>query len=187
RRKPTPPLPKPPTKPPTGPAVKSEPNDITRFDATDVRNQSFFNPLHEIADWLMFAIFMRFLDAPQPASFSQSAVHGQQLFGTGPENPGIGCFACHTPTMVTPARSETEALQSLTAHPYTDLLIHHMGKGLADDITQGLATGDMFRSTPLWGIGQRRFFFPFGRKDGFFKGIVSHPLPGQKWDGFSPA
>src|SRR6516225_89505 len=35
-------------------AVKSEPNDITRFDATEVRNQSFFNPLHEIADWLMF-------------------------------------------------------------------------------------------------------------------------------------
>ncbi|HEY6264234.1 MAG TPA: di-heme oxidoredictase family protein [Candidatus Acidoferrum sp.] len=57
----------------------------------------------------------------------------------------MGCFACHTATMVTPARSETEALQNLTVLPYSDLLIHHMGKGLADDITQGLATGDMFR------------------------------------------
>jgi len=164
---------------PTCTAVKSEPNDITRFDATDVRNQSFFNPLHEIADWLMFAIFMRFLDAPQPAPFSQSAAHGQQLFGTGPENPGIGCFACHTATMVTPARSETEALQSLTVHPYTDLLIHHMGKNLADDITQGAATGDMFRTTPLWGVGQRIFFLHDGRTDDLLAAIRAHFSPGD--------
>lgn len=130
-------------------ANKSEPNDIFRNDITDVRNQSFFNPFHLLPDWQMFAIFMRFLDAPQPVPFSASAIHGQQLFGTDPGNPGIGCFACHTPTMVTPPKSETEALQNLTVHPYSDLLIHHMGKKLADDITQGTATGDMFRSTPL--------------------------------------
>lgn len=45
-------------------ADKSEPNDIFRNDPTDERNQSFFNPLHELPDWQMFAIFMRFLDAP---------------------------------------------------------------------------------------------------------------------------
>ena len=160
-------------------AVKSEPNDITRFDPTDIRNQSFLNPLHEIADWLMFGIFMRFLDAPEPAPFSPSAVHGQQLFGTGPENPGIGCFACHTPTMVTPARSETQALQSLTAHPYTDLLVHHMGKGLADDVTQGAATGDMFRSTPLWGLGQRIFFLHDGRTSDLLQAIRAHRSAAQ--------
>jgi CxxC motif-containing protein (DUF1111 family) len=76
--------------------------------------------------------------------------------------------------MVTPARSETEALQSLTVHPYTDLLIHHMGKGLADDITQGLATGDMFRTTPLWGVGQRTFFLHDGRTDDLLKAIRAH-------------
>jgi CxxC motif-containing protein (DUF1111 family) len=158
-------------------ADKSEPNDITRMDDSDVRNQAFTNPLHEVADWLMFAIFMRFLDAPQPVAFSPSAVHGQQLFGTGPNNAGIGCFACHTPTMVTPARSETEALQSLTAHPYSDLLIHHMGKGLADDITQGAASGDMFRTTPLWGVGQRIFFLHDGRTDDLLKAIEAHHSP----------
>jgi CxxC motif-containing protein (DUF1111 family) len=130
-------------------ADKSEPNDIFRSDPSDDRNQAFTNPLHEIPDWLMFAIFMRFLDAPQPVVFSASAQHGQRLFGTDSSNPGIGCFACHTPTMTTPPMSETKALQNLTVHPYSDLLIHHMGKGLADDITQGLATGDMFRTTPL--------------------------------------
>jgi CxxC motif-containing protein (DUF1111 family) len=79
--------------------------------------------------------------------------------------------------MVTPARSETEALQSLVAHPYSDLLIHHMGKGLADDITQGLATGDMFRTTPLWGVGQRRFFLHDGRTDDLLKAIRAHFSP----------
>jgi Di-haem oxidoreductase, putative peroxidase len=155
-------------------ADKSEPNDIFRNDPTDVRNQSFYNPLHELPDWLMFAVMMRFLDAPQPAPFSPSALRGQQLFGTDPSNPGIGCFACHTPTLVTPAKSETEALQNLTVHPYTDLLIHHMGSGLADDITQGLATGDMFRTTPLWGIGQRRFFIHDGRTSDLLAAIQAH-------------
>jgi CxxC motif-containing protein (DUF1111 family) len=163
-------------------ANKSEPNDIFRSDASDVKNQSFFNPLHELPDWQMFAIFMRFLDAPQPAPLSASAQRGQQLFGTDPGNPGIGCFACHTPTMVTPAQSETEALQNLTVHPYSDLLIHHMGKGLADDITQGLATGDMFRTTPLWGVGQRIFFLHDGRTNDLLKAIHAHHSAGGDCD-----
>jgi hypothetical protein len=161
---------------------KSEPNDIFRADISDDRNQAFRNPLHELPDWQMFAIFMRFLDAPQPVPLSASAMHGQQLFGTEPSNPGIGCFACHTPTMVTPAKSETEALQNITAHPYTDLLIHHMGKGLADDITQGLATGDMFRTTPLWGLGQRTFFLHDGRTDNLLKAIEAHHSSGSDCD-----
>jgi CxxC motif-containing protein (DUF1111 family) len=155
-------------------ADKSEPNDIFRNDPSDARNQSFYNPLHELPDWQMFAIFMRFLEAPHPVAFSASAQRGQQLFGTDPSNQGIGCFACHTPTMVTPAKSETEALQNLTVHPYSDLLIHHMGKGLADDITQGAATGDMFRTTPLWGVGQRTFFLHDGRTNDLLNAIHAH-------------
>ena len=163
-------------------ADKSEPNDIFRNDPTDVRNQAFNNPLHELPDWQMFAIFMRFLDAPQPVVFSPSAQRGQQLFGTDASNPGVGCVACHTATMVTPARSETEALQNLTVHPYSDLLIHHLGRGLADDITQGLATGDMFRTTPLWGVGQRIFFLHDGRTDDLLKAIRAHASPGGDCD-----
>jgi len=158
-------------------ADKSEPNDITRFDDTDLRNQSFFNPKHEVADWLMFAIFTRFLDGPKPMAFSPSAQRGQQLFGVDPSSPGIGCVLCHTATMVTPRQSETAALENVTANLYSDLLIHHMGKGLADDITQGRATGDMFRSTPLWGVGQRRFFLHDGRTDDLFQAILAHASP----------
>ena len=157
---------------------KSEPNDITRLDADASRNQDFNNPLHEPPDWLMFAVFMRLLDAPKPAAFTASALRGQPLFGTGPASPGIGCVACHTATMATPSRSETRALENVTAHLYSDLLVHHMGKQLADDITQGLATGDMFRTTPLWGVGQRRFFLHDGRTDDLLKAIEEHFSPG---------
>ncbi|HEY2118395.1 MAG TPA: di-heme oxidoredictase family protein [Candidatus Acidoferrum sp.] len=160
-------------------ANKSEPNDIFRNDPVDTRNQGFNNPLHILPDWQMFAIFMRFLDAPQPVAMSASALRGQQLFGTDPRNLGVGCFACHTPTMMTPAQSETEALQSLTVHAYTDLLIHHMGKKLADDITQGQATGDMFRTTPLWGVGQRMFLLHDGRTSDLLQAIQAHESRGD--------
>ena len=57
-----------------------------------------------------------------------------------------------------------------------------MGKGLADDITQGLATGDMFRSTPLWGVGQRRFFLHDGRTDDLLQAILAHASPAADCD-----
>ena len=96
------------------------------------------------------------------------------MFGTDATHPGVGCVACHTSHMATPAKSETPALQSVTAHLYSDLLVHHMGKGLADDITQGLATGDMFRTTPLWGVGQRLFFLHDGRTANLLDAIEAH-------------
>ena len=152
----------------------NEPNDITRTDVNDLRNQSFNNPLHMVADWLGFTIFMRELDAPAPVPFTASAKRGQQLFGTSGNNPGIGCMLCHTPMMMTGARHETEALQSVPANLYSDLLIHHMGKELADNVTQGLAQGDMFRTTPLWGIGQRIFFLHDGRTSDLLEAIQAH-------------
>ncbi len=163
-------------------ADKSEPNDILRMDDKDIRNQSFYTPAHQAPDWLMFSMFMRLLDAPKPAPMTASALRGQALFGTGPDVPGVGCAACHTPTMVTPARSETAALESLSANLYSDLLIHHMGRNLADDITQGAASGDMFRTTPLWGVGQRRFFLHDGRTDDLLKTIYTHYSPAGDCD-----
>jgi CxxC motif-containing protein (DUF1111 family) len=166
---------------------KSEPNDITRTDSSDARNQSYFNPLQILPDWLEFAMFMRFLDAPKPVPFTASALRGQQLFGTSVSSPGIGCFTCHTPQMVTPPKSETVALQSVTANLFSDLLVHHMGKGLADDITQGVATGDMFRSTPLWGAGQRIFFLHDGRTSDLMQAIGAHFSNAENCsDGHSP-
>ena len=163
----------------------NEPNDITRTDTSDLRNQAFNNPLHMIADWLEFAIFVRQLAPPQPAPFSASALRGQSLFGTDVNNPGVGCFLCHTPVMVTGPRHETEALQNVEAHLYSDLLIHHMGPDLADNVTQGLAKGDMFRTTPLWGIGQRIFFLHDGRTKDLLQAIAAHAADDQDVRGSS--
>jgi hypothetical protein len=157
----------------------NEPNDITRTDLDDSRNQGFNSPIHQIADWLAFAVFMRELAPPAPVPFSASALRGQQLFGTGAGSPGIGCFLCHTPAMVTGPRHETQALQNVQANLYSDLLIHHMGRGLADNVTQGLAQGDMFRTTPLWGIGQRLFFLHDGRTSDLLAAIQAHASNGD--------
>jgi CxxC motif-containing protein (DUF1111 family) len=159
----------------------NEPNDLTRTDITEVRNQSFFNPLHILPDWLEFAIFMRGLAPPQPVPLSASAQRGQQLFGTGVNNPGIGCSLCHTPVMVTGPRNETKALENVEAHLFSDVLIHHMGSGLADNVTQGLAQGDMFRTTPLWGIGQRMFFLHDGRTSDMLEAIRAHASSGGSY------
>ena len=49
--------------------------------------------------------------------------------------------------------AEIPALSKQTIHPYTDLLLHDMGPGLADGRPDNLATGSEWRTPPLWGIG----------------------------------
>ena len=61
------------------------------------------------------------------------------------------CAACHTPTLKTgPA---PYGLGNQTIHPYTDLLLHDMGPGLADGRPDFLASGSEWRTAPLWGLG----------------------------------
>ena len=62
------------------------------------------------------------------------------------------CNACHTPSHTT-GQSDIPALSGQTIFPYTDLLLHDMGEGLADGRPDFLATGLEWRTPPLWGIG----------------------------------
>jgi CxxC motif-containing protein (DUF1111 family) len=64
----------------------------------------------------------------------------------------LHCSACHTPTLVT-GDHEVGALRHQTIHPYTDLLLHDMGPGLADERPDHSASGSEWRTAPLWGIG----------------------------------
>jgi CxxC motif-containing protein (DUF1111 family) len=59
-------------------------------------------------------------------------------------------------------------------HPYSDFALHHMGPGLADHISQGIAAGDEFRTAPLWGVGQRLFFLHDGRVGDLLMAIEAH-------------
>ena len=64
----------------------------------------------------------------------------------------VNCAGCHRPTMQTGVNPAIN-LSSQRIHPYTDLLVHDMGEGLADNRPDYLATGREWRTPPLWGIG----------------------------------
>ena len=64
-----------------------------------------------------------------------------------------GCSSCHVAQMKTGNNHPFAELRNQTIHPYSDLLLHDMGPGLADTLTQGQATPSMWRTQPLWGIG----------------------------------
>jgi CxxC motif-containing protein (DUF1111 family) len=55
-----------------------------------------------------------------------------------------------------------------------------MGAGLSDGVTQGQATGDMFRTAPLWGVGQRLFFLHDGRTSSLVTAIEAHSSAGSE-------
>jgi CxxC motif-containing protein (DUF1111 family) len=54
------------------------------------------------------------------------------------------------------------------------MLVHHMGANLADNVIQGAAGPDEFRTTPLWGVGQRIFFLHDGRTSDLLQAIQAH-------------
>ena len=148
---------------------KPAPNDIIRTDANDLRNQAFDNPLHLMPDWLQFVMLMRFTDGPAPdPTPSASARRGAAVFAT------VGCSMCHTPQMQTAPVMNSPVLQDRPVRLYSDLLVHHMGGNLADDIVQGQAGPDEFRTTPLWGVGQRIFFLHDGRTSDLLQAIAAH-------------
>jgi CxxC motif-containing protein (DUF1111 family) len=134
------------------------PEDATNMEATGTDSAS---------DVLKFAMFMRLLDQPQPAPPNASTQNGAQIFRQ------IGCALCHTPTLTT-GPSSVAALSNVSVNLFSDLLLHHMGPGLADNIVQGQAQGDEFRTAPLWGLGQRIFFLHDGRTTNLIKAIQQH-------------
>jgi CxxC motif-containing protein (DUF1111 family) len=71
---------------------------------------------------------------------------GEELFET------LGCVACHKTTSTT-GLHDIASLSQQTIHPYTDLLLHDLGDGLADGRPDGEANGREWRTPPLWGIG----------------------------------
>jgi len=150
---------------------KPHPNDVSRTANNDLNNESFFNPIHIFADWMQFTFFMRFLDGPKPAALTQQAQRGQQVFSDA------GCAACHTPQMTTAPETQSPAVENKPVNLYSDLLIHHMGANLADNVIQGKAGVDEFRTTPLWGVGQRLFFMHDGRTNDLVQAIREHVSP----------
>ncbi|MGZ6134292.1 MAG: di-heme oxidoredictase family protein [Myxococcaceae bacterium] len=144
----------------------AEPNDVTRVD-----EGKFNDTLEVMADWMMFSLFTRFLDAPQPAVLNASGARGARVFEQ------VGCSECHVPSMQTrpaPRGPQSAALAGKTVNLFSDLVVHHMGATLADNVIQGGAGPDQFRTAPLWGVGQRLFFLHDGRTSDLQTAIQAH-------------
>ncbi|HUR94104.1 MAG TPA: di-heme oxidoredictase family protein [Gemmatimonadales bacterium] len=72
---------------------------------------------------------------------------GEQLFHA------VGCASCHVATLRTGSLKGVSEVSGQVIHPYSDLLVHDMGPGLADDRPDFQASGREWRTPPLWGIG----------------------------------
>jgi CxxC motif-containing protein (DUF1111 family) len=134
-----------------------------------------------ISDIEAFANFARLLAPPAPAPPTPATEQGRTLFSK------VGCPLCHTPSLPTGKKiasgsssNPSAGLSNQTANLFSDLLLHHMGKGLADGITQGNAGPDEIRTAPLWGVGQRVFFLHDGRTSNLVEAIRAHKSPGSE-------
>lgn len=121
------------------------------------------------------AIFMGLTAPPTPAKFNSSAQQGLTDF------INVGCTNCHLQQYTTaPNASMGTFMSNKTITLYSDLLLHHMGNCLADNIVQGSALGDMFRTPPLWGAGKRVFFMHDGRTSNILTAIEDHVFNGSQ-------
>jgi CxxC motif-containing protein (DUF1111 family) len=116
--------------------------------------------------------FTQWLSPPTPATATNSTKNGKTQF------TNAGCVYCHTTSFTTPATSRP-GLGNITINLYSDILVHHMGPGLADGIPQGGAGPDEFRTAPLWGIGQRLWFMHDGRTNNIVTAIEDHSSLGN--------
>ncbi|MDA8789396.1 discoidin domain-containing protein [Pseudomonadales bacterium] len=78
-----------------------------------------------------------------------SVTTGETLFNS----VELNCQGCHRDTFTTSDYHPLNELRSQTIHPYTDMLLHDMGPGLADNLGEGVANGSEWRTAPLWGLG----------------------------------
>lgn len=134
-----------------------------------------------LSDIEAFANFMRMLAPPTPAPDTPSTANGRTTFVK------IGCALCHTPSFITAKKiaggsstNPSAALSDQKVNLFSDLLVHHMGRALADGITQGSAGPDEFRTAPLWGVGQRIFFLHDGRTTNLVEAIRAHRSPSSE-------
>jgi CxxC motif-containing protein (DUF1111 family) len=116
---------------------------------------------------------------PRRDSTDPKVLKGKQLFYS------IGCASCHKPKFVTGEAPGQPHLSHQLIWPYTDLLLHNMGEGLADNRPDGEASGSEWRTAPLWGIGLTEtvnghtLFLHDGRARSLTEAILWHGGEGQ--------
>ena len=132
------------------------------------------SPKSQPIGWRKSAFYARTLAVPARRDLdSPEVAAGAEVF------EALGCVGCHQPRQVT-GDSEITALANQVIFPFTDLLLHDMGPGLADGRPDGLATGSEWRTPPLWGLGLTEtvsgntFFLHDGRARSLEEAILWH-------------
>lgn len=96
----------------------------------------------------LVTFYSRNLAVPKRRDASDPQVlRGKQVFNES------GCALCHTPSHKTAQRADMPEQSEQLIWPYTDLLLHDLGEGLADNRPEGMASGSEWKTPPLWGIG----------------------------------
>ncbi len=131
----------------------------------------------DLADSQLNAVifYIKTLAVPARRNVTNEAVkRGELLFKQ------LNCSGCHIPTVYTGTDIQIPALSNQRIHPYTDMLVHDMGAGLADNRPDYLATGTEWRTPPLWGIGMFEqtngtpYFLHDGRARSLTEAIMWH-------------
>lgn len=105
---------------------------------------------HQITDSLLYAVafYMQTLAVPARRNADDpEVIQGKMIFKQA------NCSSCHIPMFKTDVNVAFKAISNQTIFPYTDLLLHDMGPELADNRPDYLATGQEWKTPPLWGIG----------------------------------
>lgn len=131
----------------------------------------------EISDSLLFAVayYVRTLAVPGRRKADDEEVQqGKALFRQ------VGCANCHNPIFTTQTNVGAPEFSNQTIFPYTDMLLHDMGDGLADNRPEFEADGYEWRTAPLWGIGLTKAvnghnnFLHDGRARNYTEAIMWH-------------
>jgi CxxC motif-containing protein (DUF1111 family) len=146
------------------------PEDATFFSNT-IHSGSPASDLSSAA--VNFAGFIRLSAPPKPAPATAATTSGEALFRS------IGCESCHFETLTSGPSIYTNQ-SNVTFHPFSDFAVHRMGTGLRDGVVEGSATGEEFRTAPLWGAGQRLFFLHDGRTSNLVDAIEAHRGAGSE-------
>jgi CxxC motif-containing protein (DUF1111 family) len=136
----------------------------------------------ELSDSLLHAtaFYMRSLAVPAARNVKDPEVkRGRELFNS------IKCASCHTPKHRTGVDVAFRSVSNQLIFPYSDLLLHDMGDGLADNRPDFLADGKEWRTPPLWGIGLTEivnghsYFLHDGRARTLTEAIMWHGGEGE--------
>jgi CxxC motif-containing protein (DUF1111 family) len=143
-------------------------------DATNLTTNATYLPSGYSSDVVNFAMFARLSAPPAPMPPTAATTAGAAIFSQ------IGCALCHTPALKTGSTFLPTGQSNVSVNAFSDFLLHNMGSNLADNVSQGVASGSEFRTAPLWGLGQRIFFLHDGRTRNLLDAIEEHKGQGSE-------